>query len=107
METMNYTGSIVIGTQFINNYSKNNEMPCYGYKIVKELVFSEGNLTTTIDHSKAMLRIRRNLELGLKSLDKKRDVKCIEHFINSSFAGDYDMPKKREHILIKRLSSRK
>jgi hypothetical protein len=89
-EQLDYNGALIIVNQIVNNYGKTEEIPCYCYKLVKEMVFLEGKLITTIDHSKAMLRIRKNLDLGLRRLDKKRDVKCIKKFLKASFAGEYE-----------------
>lgn len=87
-----YTGSIIIGQEVVKEYYVKNwdTRPCFSYKYVYELVFKDGILTTTIDHSKAMLRIRKNIELGLRSLNKNRDLRCIKRFIKSSLVGDYD-----------------
>lgn len=92
-----YTGAILIGKNLVKTYGNEREMPCYSFKTVRELIFQEGRLVTTIDHSKAMLRIRKNLDLGLRDLNKKRDLKCIKHFLKSSFVGNYKTPiKNRE-----------
>lgn len=106
MEPIKYTGAIIVGNQLVKNYGTNDEIPCYCYKLIRELIFQEGKLITTIDHSKAMLRIRKNLDLGLRSLDKKQDVKCIQGFIKASFVGDYNHPnkndkKKQKRVLLK------
>lgn len=103
MEAVSYTGSMIIATQLVKQYTDNIDIPCFSYKFVKELVFREGKLITTIDHSKGMLRIRKNLDLGLRSLDKKRDIKCIQRFIMTSFAGNYKKVDKRYQKLLKRL----
>lgn len=94
MVPIKFTGAIVIGSGFLKNYGIGEDIPCYSYKTVRELIFQEGRLVTTIDHSKAMLRIRKNLDLGLRDLKKPRDVNCIRHFIKSSFVGDYEHPDK-------------
>lgn len=107
MESLGYTGSMIIGAFIVKTYTDSDEIPCYCYKYIKELVFSKGKLITAIDHSKAMLRIRRNLDMGLRSLDKKRDVKCIERFIRSSFAGNYADSDKRYKRLLKKVLHRK
>jgi len=87
---ISYSGTILIGDSPIPEYSiKIGKENCYFYKRVLELVFEEGNLITTIDHSKAMSRIRKNIELGFRSLTNNWDVRCISHFINSTFLGDY------------------
>lgn len=107
MEAVEYTGSMIIATQLVKKYTDNSDVPCFSYKFVKELVFREGKLITTIDHSKAMIRIRKNLDLGLRSLDKKRDIKCIQRFVMSSFAGNYKKADKRYQRLFKKLLHRK
>lgn len=86
-----YSGSIVIGKGLIaNDYlSHSNEIPCYGYEEVIELIFSQGILVTTINHSRAMKRVRMNLDCGYRTLDKKKDVRCIQKFLRDSFVGDY------------------
>lgn len=85
-----YNGAILIGADIVKEYyDKDNRLSCFSYKSVYELIFEGGVLVTTIDQSKAMLRIRKNLELGLRSLSKGRDVWCIKRFVASSFVGDY------------------
>lgn len=91
MLPVRFTGAILIGDTLLKNYGKDeNEIPCYSYKTVRELIFQEGRLVTTIDHTKAMLRVRKNLDLGLRDINKKRDEKCINRFLKTSFVGDYD-----------------
>lgn len=87
---VSYNGAIMIGTKRVKDYKfKDIEGPCFSYQKVYELVFEKGKLITTIDQSKAMLRIRKNIELGLRSLCKQSDQRCIERFIHSSMVGDY------------------
>ncbi|MGB8455388.1 MAG: hypothetical protein WCD89_24040 [Anaerocolumna sp.] len=93
MVPIKFTGAAVIGNTMIKNYGF-DEIPCYSYKVVRELIFQDGKVVTTIDHSKAMLRIRKNLDLGLRTLNKTRDIKCIKYYIKSSFVGDYEHPEK-------------
>ena len=97
-----YSGAILIGRDPIKEYPlQENSLPCYSYRTVYELVFNHGLLVTTADQSKAMLRIRRNLELGYRSLMIKRDSRCIRKYINSCFIGDYrplSERKKRKMI---------
>ncbi|MDF2588782.1 MAG: hypothetical protein K0S41_2623 [Anaerocolumna sp.] len=99
MEPIAFTGGIIVVNTLVKNYGYLNETPSFCYKFVRELLFHDGKLTTTIDHSKAMLRIRKNLELGLRNLDKKRDIRCINRFVKSSFVGDYKYvhDKKKLH----------
>jgi hypothetical protein len=95
METLKYTGGILIGCDYIKNYNTRYDLPYFLYGKLYELVFEDGKLITTIDHSKAMLRIRKNLDLGLRNLDKERDRKCIKHFLKTSFIGDYMHPGRK------------
>ncbi len=85
-----YTGAILVGMTPIKEYYMKGDTPSFfSYQRVIELVFENGVLITTVDQSKAMLRIRKNIELGLRSLNKKRDKNCIQRFMNSTFVGDY------------------
>jgi hypothetical protein len=98
MESISFTGAMIIGDSIVKNYGNDVVTPCYCYKSVRELIFLNGKLITSIDHSKAMVRVRRNIELGLRNPEKKRDVKCINHFLKSSFAGDYEHPRRRRYV---------
>ncbi len=85
-----YNGVVLLGANLVKeHYFKGMKLACFSYQKVLELVFENGMLITTVDQSKAMLRIRRNLELGLRSLDNSRDLRCIRRFMNASFVGDY------------------
>jgi hypothetical protein len=85
-----YSGTILIGENMVREYySKGGKLACFSYQNVYELVFEDGILVTTVDQSKAMQRIRKNLELGLRTLNHGRDYRCIMHFINASLVGDY------------------
>lgn len=85
-----YNGAILIGANPIKEYHRKGDISSYfSYQKVIELVFENGVLITTVDQSKAMLRIRKNLELGLRSYNKKRDKNCINRFMNATFVGDY------------------
>lgn len=87
---VSYNGAILIGSDLTKEYRmKDNQITCFSYKNVYELVFDDGNLVTTVDQSKAMLKIRRNIDLGLRSLAKGRDKRVITRFLNSSLVGDY------------------
>jgi hypothetical protein len=88
---ISYTGAVLIGANLVKEYyMKNGKLACFSYQNVFELVFRDGILKTTVDQSKAMLRIRKNIELGLRNLNNGRDLRCIKRFINSSFVGDYE-----------------
>ena len=86
-----YNGTILIASKPVREYMiKGEKAPaCFSYEKSYELVFENGILITSIDHSRAMLRIRKNLELGLRNLNKSRDLHCIKRFMNSRFVGNY------------------
>ncbi len=87
---VSYNGAVLIGTNLVREYYLDSQAPAYfSYQKVIEILFDQGVLITTIDQSRAMLRIRRNIELGLRSLTKKRDIRCINRFMNSALVGDY------------------
>lgn len=85
-----YNGSILIAADMVNEFKiKGSDPECFSYKNVKELIFNDGILVTSIDQDRAMHRIRKNLELGLRRLGDGRDIRCIRRFLNSAFVGDY------------------
>jgi hypothetical protein len=87
---VSYNGTILIGANIVKEYYLKGISPSYfSYQKLIELVFENGILITTVDQSRAMLRIRKNLELGLRSIDNKRDKRCINRFMNSVLVGDY------------------
>lgn len=100
---LKFTGAIVIGNELIHDYD-NGKLLCYNYKHVCELIFLNGKLVTTINHNRAMRRIRKNLDMGLRSLGKKRDRKCINKFIKTSFVGNYDKPFKKPNKVLDKIS---
>lgn len=97
---LQYSGAILMANSFVNDYGiqleQGQKYPCYCYKVVYEYIFENGILITTIDHSRAMIRIRKNLDLGYRDLTKKRDFKCIEQFIKTSLVGDYKPSKSKK-----------
>ncbi|BCJ95122.1 hypothetical protein acsn021_26910 [Anaerocolumna cellulosilytica] len=99
-----FTGAVVIAAEILKTYDIQGELPCFSYNHVIELIFQDGKLVTTIDHSKAMVRIRKNLDLRLRSLEKKRDIRCIKRFIDTSFVGDYKHPGKKREKKLKKLN---
>lgn len=85
-----YNGAVLLGSNLIKEYYLKDDNPaCFSYQTVLELIFENGMLITTVDQSKAMLRIRKNIELGLRSLDNNRDIRCIKRFLTTSLVGDY------------------
>lgn len=100
-EPLNYSGAIMFANSLVKDYRLPYRMdlynpPCFSYKFVGELIFEEGKLITSVNHNKAMRRIRKNIDLGLRSLDKKQDIKCIKKFIKDSFIGDYQYQEKKQ-----------
>jgi hypothetical protein len=103
--SVNYTGGLILVKDFVQDYRSTEDYPCYCYKKVIELIFEEGRLVTSIDHSKDMVRIRKNIEKGLRDIRNKRDFRCIQRFIKESFVQNYRNPmqKKRWNLLFDRL----
>ncbi|HWT26994.1 MAG TPA: hypothetical protein VN131_03570 [Mobilitalea sp.] len=101
--TVSYNGAILIGACMSKEFLwKGFNTACFSYMYVYELIFEDGILITTIDQSKAILRIRKNIELGYRSVANHSDVKIISRFMNSSFIGDYkplSSDRKRVHYL--------
>lgn len=108
---LDFSGAIIIAADLVKDYG-HETLKCFNYKQVKELIFFNGKLVTTINHNKAMHRIRKNLDTGLRVLEKKRDEKCIRKFIKASFVGNYEKPlknnktKKVEKYMIKKFLNR-
>lgn len=89
---MSYNGAVLIGNTLVKEFNWGGfETACFSYKNVYELVFENGILITSIDQSRAMQRIRKNIELGYRSIANKHDVHVIKHFLNSSLIGDYKL----------------
>lgn len=97
---LQYSGAILMANSLVNDYGIQPEQgkshPCFSYKVVYEYIFENGILITTIDHSRAMIRIRKNLDLGYRNLTKMRDFKCIEQFVKTSMVGDYKPLKSKK-----------
>lgn len=95
-----YTGAILMAHTKVNVYGivpeEQETLPCFCYKVVYEYIFENGILITTIDHSRAMVRIRKNLDLGYRDWNKKRDRRCIQQFIKTSLVGDYKLPRSKK-----------
>ena len=78
---MKYSGGVLIVKGLLEEYKEYEDI--FSYETVLELIFKNGCLITTVDHGKAVLRIRRNLELGLRSITSTRDRICIQRFLNA------------------------
>jgi hypothetical protein len=86
-EAVRYSGGILIVKDCLEEYAEYEDM--YSYKTVLELIFKDGCLMTSVDHSKAVLRIRKNLEQGLRNLNRGRDRHCIYTFMHRTVICDY------------------
>jgi len=86
-EALPYSGGILIVKKPLEEYAEYEDM--FSYETVQELIFKDGILITTVDHSKAMLRIRRNVERKLRSLSSARDRHCILKFMHKTVICDY------------------
>ncbi|KSV60076.1 hypothetical protein [Acetivibrio ethanolgignens] len=84
---LSYNGSVLLVRELLERYAEYK--PLYGYKKLMELIFDHGKLITAIDHSRAMYRIRRNLEAGLRDMANPKDARCILSFIDDLFVGKY------------------
>jgi len=95
-----YSGAVLAARTLVNDYGIEREegecAPCFCYKEVYELIFDHGILITTIDHSRDMKRVRKNIDLGYRDWNKKRDQRCIRHFIKNSMVGDYKITKSKK-----------
>lgn len=85
-----YNGTILVGSNVVKEYYIKDKLACFSYQYVYEFVFDQGVLITTIDQSKAMLKIRKNIDMGLRNLSKGRDIRCIKRFLNAALIGDYN-----------------
>lgn len=86
---LNFSGAVIIARDKQIEEENSGLLSCYGYHKVLELIFRCGVLVTTIDHSRSMRRIRKNIEKGLRNMSVKRDIRCVKKFIRSSFVGKY------------------
>lgn len=82
-----YTGRILVGDEYIRNYSIFMEYRlCWAYKILQEFVFEDGLLLETIDHSKYVEELRIKIkELGIKPAH----LDDAHEFVTNSFSLDY------------------
>lgn len=97
-EPLDYTGAVVIVNEFMHDYGFFDYYPCYCYKNVFELIFAEGVLVTTINHNRAMNKIRKNIDAGLRNPKNKTDNRCINRFIKYSLVGDYHTNKDKRKL---------
>ncbi|MDE5802317.1 MAG: hypothetical protein K2I22_05295 [Lachnospiraceae bacterium] len=76
---MEYTGKILIGKDFINEYYIHmGYQSAWAYEVLEELVFDNGKLTKTVNHSEMAKKLR--LERNQKTSDN------IPLFVKKSFS---------------------
>ena len=85
---INYTGKIVLGDDFIQDYyiHMGFQRP-WAYKILKEFDFVDGKLTDIVDHSKVAKELREMIKRDPEGFDKMLHSN-IESFVNDSFSLD-------------------
>ncbi len=87
---IDYDGSIVVGTGFLSKYYIHMGFQrAWAYRNVYELVFQHGKVISRIDHSKAVAKIR-------KQVDQNPDFSGelygnLQDFIHDSFSLDKDV----------------
>lgn len=86
-EMVAYSGGILLVKGILPEYEVYEDM--FSYETVLELIFRDGCLITTVDHSKAVLRVRKNLEHGLRSMNSVRDRHSIRVFLHRMVICDY------------------
>ena len=82
---MEYTGKILIGKDFIREYYIHmGYQRAWAYEVLEELLFDNGKLVKTIDHSEMAKKLRKELE------DKPEEIKKISDniplFVDESFS---------------------
>jgi len=103
-----YNGAILIAADMVDEFITDDGAPaCFSYQNVKELIFNNGILVTGVDQNRAMHRIRKNLELGIRKLGNRKDIRCINRFLASALVGDYKPFKLsyNRHRYIKRMKN--
>lgn len=67
-----YTGEILVGDGFIVDYYRHiGYQKFYSYKVLKEFVFSRGELLEIKDHSKLAADVRQYIEQAVRENDEK------------------------------------
>ncbi len=84
-----YTGKILVGSSFLREYyiHMGFQRP-WAYKILKELIFDNGNLIEIIDHSDKAEEIRNKIKLDKTFDDKLKSD--IPKFVEESFSLDFN-----------------
>lgn len=82
---MEYTGKILIGKGFINKYYIHmGYQRAWAYEVLEELVFDNGKLVRTVDHSEMAKKLRKELEN--KAGEIKEESYNIPVFVEKSFS---------------------
>ena len=90
-----YHGKILVGDEFIRDYYVHmGYQRAHAYKVLKEFVFQNGNLTDVIDHSEMAAKLRemedaKNKKPSLKEKLFGKSEKSIHEFVETSFSLDY------------------
>lgn len=86
---LHYSGGLVVGSELASIPLTEERPACYHYGWVCELIFENGRVVALIDHSKAIRRVAKNLELDLRTLKKRRDTYAINRFLKKEFIRKY------------------
>lgn len=86
---LQYTGGLVLGAELAAIPLTEVRPACYHYNMVYEVLFENGRAVALIDHSQAVRRVAKNLEYGLRTLTKRRDVFAIRRFLKKEFIRKY------------------
>lgn len=82
---MEYTGKILIGKGFINKYYIHmGYQRAWAYEVLEELVFDNGKLVRTVDHSEMAKKLRKEIEN--KAGEIKEESYNIPVFVEKSFS---------------------
>ncbi len=95
---LSYCGGLVIVDDMLEEYK--DYSPLYGYQELLELIFEDGQLVMTANHSRAMYRVRRTLESGLKDMSNYQDAKRIERFVRHQFVQKYEETLRIRHYAV-------
>ncbi len=91
---LEYSGGLLIANGFIRDlYVHMGFHPAWKYKCVRELLFDNGHLTSNIDHSKQMAKVRQSFLASHENSESSHmpSQKEIEQFIERAFDRTYKM----------------
>ena len=82
---MEYTGKILIGKDFINEYYIHmGYQRAWAYEVLEEVIFDKGKLIKTVDHSEMAKKLRLDLENKAERFQKTNDN--LRLFVEESFS---------------------